>query len=152
MTLSTVQTTTQFAYIDALKAKLDARLPGAQVTSAPIDPGKATEPDLVMIVGTTMTEAFVAHSNRRVDEEYTVSLEFASMRPGADESVMVEVRGAVQGMLAELEDELRSNFTMDGLVLWSRIATVDITQGFGDNGRICVLSVTIAVRARLAAS
>lgn len=152
MSLTTVQTTTQFAFIDALKVKLDARLTDTFVSSAGIELAKVPKPDSVMIFGTVMEEAFAAHSNRRVQENYTVSLDISAIRPGANEAAMKAARDRVAVMLGEIEDELRANHTMDGLVLWSRIATVEISQGFGDNGRICVASITIAVRAYLTAS
>lgn len=148
----TVQTTTQFAFIDALMTQLTARAAlatGVQLSSGPLDLDKATEPDILQLFGTDVDEDFAAIGNKRHEETFRLEGELLSVRPGASEDIIVECRERAQELYAELEDEIRLNTRMNGTVKWCRISRATIQQGYGDKGRICVVSFTIEAFASL---
>lgn len=146
-----VDLTTQFDFIETLTAQLLLRagLADVQVISGPIDLDTATKRDIIQLFGTEMTETFAAIGNKRHEETYTLEGELIVVRPPAGETGIQEVRDRAKAIFGELETELRTNHKMNGTVKWCRLSSVAIAQGYGDKGRICVVSFTITAFASL---
>lgn len=149
--MTLVVTTTQFAFIETLTAQLLARtgLAGVDIRSYTFDLDTANEMDILYFIDTDMDEEAASTGNLRHQETYTVTGEIASARPGAGEDEAQACRDRAQAILAELEDELRINHTMNRTVKWCRLSRVALKQGYSDRGRICVVSFTITAFASL---
>lgn len=147
----TITTTTQFTYLDTLQARLAARpgLADVHVVSGVIDPDRAAKPDVLMLFGSEGDIAFAALGNRRHEEDYEAAGQIVVMRAGAGEDAIRAVRARARAILTELERALREDHTLGGLVVWQRVARVEIDQGYSDRGRLCVVTFRVAAKATL---
>lgn len=148
----TITTTRQFLYIDALYAALIARpaLADVHVLDAGFDLDRATEPDVLQLHGTSQDESFGAIGNRRQEEEFDLTGEIIALRAGGmlhDDIKAARDRAAA--ILAELEEVVRLDPHMGGLVSWSRLSHIAIHQGYTEKGRLVVIPFTIRAHATL---
>jgi hypothetical protein len=148
-----ITTTRQFDAIDWLYAALVARpalASGVQILDAAFDLDRATEPDLLVLHGTEQTEDFGAIGNRRQEEEFDLTGEILVFRAGGVlHDDLKTCRDRAKAILAELEETVRLDPHMGGLVSWSRISRLAVHQGWNDKGRLVLVPFTVRAHATL---
>jgi hypothetical protein len=86
-------------------------------------------------------------------ERYTVEGVIAGSSPLKGETGAKAARDACAGLLAELNQQLREDMTVNHTVEWAYVSTVDWEQGLdADRGRICLATFTISALALIAAT
>lgn len=148
-------TSTVPAYLAALRDALNARF-AANPTFAEVKAFAAPSGDdplpleMVELFGTDETQAWGALGNRRKTETYTVrGMVGAILESGAGEDVADAARARVYAILAELEDQVRTDPNMAHTVYRSQLASANLTQGIADTGRWATLEITIDVYTEL---
>lgn len=143
-------TSTIIAFKDALITKLQARpgLAGVQVTWGipPID----EVPVDWLYVGDAKSPAdqeAAALGRLRREEHYVLHLEVIVMRPHADDPKTVATRAA--DIVEEVEDLLRTDPEVGGVVRVAQIVGVGLEEGSDGNERWAVMPVRIDVRQRI---
>lgn len=152
-------TSTIPAYLTTLRARLNARFAASgdfatvRVYAAP--PGDPYPPEAVEFFGTDDTQAWGALGNRRRTETYTVRGLIGAVRPGATDAAEASAdaaRARVYAILAEVEDDLRVNYTNGGTVLRTQLAAANLAQGYSEEGRWAALEIRIDVYTELTSS
>lgn len=150
------QTSTVPAMLEEIKARLDARreatpdgpMAGVVVTTAPS--GDPIPDESIQLFGTNGDQAWSALGGQRRRETYTITGGIFITRRGAGPEVWDAVRGRVYALLAELERTLHEDPTLGfGARSDVQMATANLDQGVGDNGRWAAIDFTIAVVAEL---
>lgn len=143
-------TSTVPALLTALKAALDVRagLAGVVVTTAPS--GEPLPYESIQWFGTNEDQSWAALGNRRRSETYTLRGGIFCQQRGGGDTVWDAVRTRAYAILAELEDELRTNPTLGlGSRVVAQLVSANLDQGAQDNGRWAALDLAVAVSAEL---
>lgn len=149
------------AYLDALKAALDARsivaTDGGVVTVTTAPSGEPVPLECIQLFGTNGDQQWGALGNRRRNETYTIAGGIYVQQAGYGETTAKAARDRVYALLAEVEDCLRLDPGVGGSVRQSELLSADLTQGIasgGDEGgaRYAALAITISVKAELVSS
>ena len=147
-------TSTVPAYLTALRDALNTRFAAnptfAEVKCYAAPAGDPLPLEMVELFGTDETQQWGALGNRRRTETYTVrGMVGAILESGAGEDVADAARARVYAILAELEDQLRTDPNMAHTVYRSQLASANLTQGIADTGRWATLEITIDVYTEL---
>ena len=147
-------TSTVPAYLAALRDALNTRFAAsptfASVKAYAAPAGDPLPLEMVELFGTDETQQWGALGNRRKTETYTVrGMIGAILESGAGEDVADAARARVYAILAELEDQLRTDPNMAHTVYRSQLASANLTQGIADTGRWATLEITIDVYTEL---
>lgn len=147
-------TSTVPAFLAALRDAMNARFAanptfaGVQCFAAPA--GDPLPLEMIEFWGTDETQQWGALSNRRKVEQYTIrGFVGASVEAGAGEDVADQVRARAYAILAELEDQLRTDVNMAHTVYRCALASANLSQWIQDNGRAATLEITIDVYTEL---
>ena len=148
-------TSTFPGYLDALCAALKLRdaliTPAVTVHSAPLaDDAKLNE--VVEFIGADDDIEWVALGARKQDESYVITGHIFVVRAGAGDLVAKDARDRANTVLGEIratitDNEAGTNFGVAG-VLFSRVSQAKWVQYANDDGRVCSIQFTIAVKAR----
>lgn len=126
---------------------LRAGLSGVQVGTGPL--GAASQQESIQLFTGSSSQEW-ATTGRRKEEELTIDGSIWVSRPSADDAVIREARARAIALLAELEDFLRLDPSLGGVVRVSSLASVELDQGVTpDGGRWCQLDFVIECNQRL---
>ncbi len=151
-------TSTVPAFLATLRDRLNVRLAGnpatAKVRAYAAPAGDPLPLEMVELYGSDDTQAWGALGNRRRTEQYTIRGGIFILQAGAgladgSEAVADAARNRVYAILAVVEDELRTNYTMQASVYRAQLASANLTQGMTDNGRWATLEIRIDVYTEL---
>jgi hypothetical protein len=150
----TTTTSTVPAFLEALRGAMNARFAAnpdfTEVKCFAAPAGDPLPLEMIEFVGTDSTQVWAAISNRRKAETYTVrGMVGTSVEAGAGEDVADQARARAYALLAELEDQLRTDINMVHTVYRCALASANLTQWILDNGRAATLEITIDVYTEL---
>lgn len=144
----TTVTSRLFDALDNFAAALALRsgLSGVQIATGPLG-GESARESIQFFTGRD-NQDHVTTGRRR---ESTFSLDGAVwvLKPGKNETVIKAARDRAQALLAEIEDELRTDPSIGGTVRESGITDYDLDQGVNPDGHWCQLDFTISGTVRL---
>lgn len=148
-------TTSKIAAVeDALVAALKLRpgLAGVQVDIGPLGDENAREHIQIGVgVGASVSvqQEWGALGNRQRDESGVIHGEIYVKKPGAGASAIRAARDRAWELLAEVEEQLRDDYRIGGLVYLSGMQASEETRGMDPGNRISILHFSIEYRARL---
>lgn len=152
------QTSSVPAYLATLRDRLNTRFAAASglttVEAFAAPPGDPYPLEAVELYGVPLhTQAWAAIGNRRRSESYTVEGVIGCVKPGAGEAVADAARARAYAILAIVEDELRVDWDMQGIVVRSsQLAGATLAQGIAEEGRFAALHLSIVVDTELTSS
>lgn len=148
-------TSTMASVITAAQQALRGRggLAGVTVASGPRALKDLGMEWIVLAVTVELTQRFAAASSRYKEERYTLRNTLHTEAPGADETLMAAVRDRGVALLAEVEDEVRTNMTLGVAgVLTVQLSAAELRQGYTDTGWVVEIDFGLDVHARLISS
>lgn len=150
-------TSTIPAVMDALVDNLLARplivSDMVQVTSGPVGISDTAQGESIQLYSVTSAEQkWMMLGNRRREEEYVVQGAIEVHRAGKGEDVIREVRSRSFELLAEIEDMLRLDPDIGGLVLSSELTAYPMDQGATKAGRWCEVAFEVTCKKDLRSS
>lgn len=144
-------TTTVPAFLDALKAQLEARLALADVGIYTSPQNEEVTQSIEFGYRVNGTQGWAALGQRARNDDYTITGIIWIAKDGAGEAVAKEARDRVYALFAELEAQLRTapwgNNTLSGL--GAQLRRADFTQFYGDGQRLARLEFDIEVKTRI---
>jgi hypothetical protein len=151
-----LRTTTVTALMPALRDKLIVRplLSGIAVSTGPLADSVGLL-ESIEFGSLEQTQEYNAIGNKRKKEDYTLHGWIIIADYGADEETIVAVRNRAYDLLAELEDCLALDPTVNGTVLTATLTNHRLTQfitGETGNQRGVSLEFDISVKATLTRS
>lgn len=144
-------TTTVPAFLDALKAQLEARegLTGVGIYTSPQNEEVTESIEFgYRIAG---TQGWVALGQRARNDEYTVTGVIWKAVDGSGEADAKVARDWVYAAFAELEDELRTGPWVDESLnaLGAQLSRADFSQWYGERQRMARMEFDIQCKARI---
>lgn len=133
------------------KLALRANLAGVQIATGWLG-GDSAAMESIQLTAARAEQRWGMVGNRRRDEEFTVEATIWVTRAGKNETVIREVRARAFALLAEIEDCLRVDPTVDNTVRVAQVSTYDMDQGATTAGRWCQLDFEILVNRDLRSS
>ena len=134
------------AIVDGLAMR--AGLAGVQVASAYL--GKDTKAESIQIgVGDELNQSWSQIGNRERQEDMIIRGIVWVMKPGADEAVIRTTRARAVALMAEIEDFLRVDPSIGGLVKVSEIVPKSCTEHANPDGRMCQVDFDVHTMNRL---
>lgn len=146
-------TSVAHAFMVALadKLALRANLAGVQIATGWLG-GDSDARESIQLTAVRAEQRWGMVGNRRRDEEFTVEATIWVTRAGKNETVIREVRARAFALLAEIEDCLRVDPTVDNTARVAQVSTYDMDQGATTAGRWCQLDFEILVNRDLRSS
>lgn len=121
-------------------------LAGVQIATGPLG-GDSAQESIQLFTGSS-SQAW-ATTGRRREEETTIEGAIWVMRAGKDEPVIRAARTRAFALLAEIEDFLRLDPSLGGIVRECGLTNVELDQGVNPDGRWCQLDFTVSPNQRL---
>lgn len=134
------------ALVDALMAR--PGLVGVQVTSGWVG-GDTDARETIQLTGARSDQRWGALGNRRREEDISVEGVVFVVSPGKGESAIRAARNRALGLLAEIEDALRTDPTVALAVKAAQLSSVQLDQGATTAGRWCQIDIVIDATADL---
>jgi hypothetical protein len=128
----------------ALHELITAELVGVQVSYG--HPGRNMAREMVFIGDVSISQEFKALGGRTKHETFELDLIISVVKPGAQQRVATE---RAFELLATIEELLRANLTLDGLVAWLNVRPEQLTEGFSEDGREAEIASLISGLARI---
>lgn len=140
-------TTTVTAFKSALLARLQARtgLAGVQITYG--WPNGAVKRESIMLGGVNGSQTFRTIGATQKMEEYQLTVYITVIREGSGRQQVCDERALA--LMAEVEDELRDDVTVNNTVLTAELAGFDLQPMASAETREARLTLTINVMARI---
>ena len=147
-------TSTVPAFLDALKAALDARniaaTGGGTIAVTTAASGEPVPPECIQLFRTTADQQWTLLGNRRRREQYTVYGGIYAQIAGYGEPTAKAARDRAYALLAELEQTLRADPSVGGSVRQAELLTAELDQGITRGGddegaRFATLAFSIGV-------
>ena len=137
-------TTRLHAFKLAVAATLGAAMP--EVTILTADFGRQTPSDAVTLGDTEfIRDEWSGPGHRRRDQEYRIQGSCWVQLSGGDEHVARLARERAMGLMARVEEALRTNHTVDGAVMTCQVQLVAVVEGTLPESRYCEVDFWIAV-------
>lgn len=143
-------TTTVPAFLDALKAQLEARsgLAGVGIFTSPQNE-EVTE-SIEFGYRITGTQGWAALGQRARNDDYTVTGIIWIAKDGAGEATAKEARDRVYELFGELEEQLRTDpWANQSVTVQAHLTRADFSQWYGDHQRIARMEFDITCKARI---
>lgn len=145
-----MSTTTAPAFLDAFRTQLLARGGLAGVTVWTAHPGDdlGTE-DIVFhtVTGDQQPQSFSSPHNR--EEIYQVAGFIFCLKPGAGETVIKQARDRATAILAEVENQMRTDPTAAGSILFGQLQDHKLLQSVKEEGRWAMWEFNCSVRSSI---
>lgn len=143
-----MSTSTIHTVLAELQAGLSARsgLVGVDVFSAPMGDEAFGSLEAIEFTTIQLNENPLTMGGTRL-EEYTLAGVLSCLSPGAGETTAQEVRERAMDLWGEVESYLADDTTINGLCLMAQPRMTNVDQGYSAEGRVCLLSFEISVRA-----
>jgi hypothetical protein len=145
-------TTTVPAFLDALKAQLEARAGLANVGIYTSPQSEEVTESIEFGYRITGTQGWAALGQRRRGDEYVVTGIIWKAADGAGEADAKVARDWVYDAFGELEEQLRTDPWVNNAVTGdtgAQITRADFNQWYGDRQRIARMEFDISCRARI---
>lgn len=133
--------------LDQLKTSLEARggLSGVQVGTAPL--GDETQREAIIFFGVDGTQEWgILSESSPKEDTYTIEGAIWINKPGAGEVTAKAARDRAVAIFAEVEAQVRSDQTINGLVMMCEAQSVRLEQGSNTNGRWCQISFDLRIQ------
>lgn len=140
------------AFVDGMLLRSTIAGDKVQVTSGYMGADSDAKESIQLTQWTPATQSWSMLGNRRREEEYTLAGLVWVMRPGKNEDVIREVRERAFELLAEIEDFLRLDPTIDGTTKVSELSAYPGDQGATPDGRWCQIDFEILCKKDLRSS
>lgn len=124
-----------------------AGLAGAGIFSGPM--GVDTPPRAIVLFSVDEGQDWGAIGNRRKDEQFTVDGATWIEVAGADEATIKTARDEAFALMAEVEDQLREDPAVNGVLQTAAINGMRFEQGINPEGRWAQVTFTILGKAWL---
>lgn len=134
----------------ALQSQLEARtgLIGVQVSYG--YPGPLPEPEYIWLGDAHGSQQLATAGNRARDERYQLTVLIKTETSGLDGAAQQTAVERAFALMAEIENELRANPSMDNVVRVARIdGPIDLLELAGAESRGALLTVTLGIEARI---
>lgn len=105
-------------------------------------------PELIMLGDITpSTQAAAALGRQRREEDYTLAIEVSVLAHHADDPDTPAER--CEALVAEIEDELRTNIDLGGVVRTAQVTGVGLREGSDGQTRWAEMPVSVSFRQRI---
>lgn len=143
--------TTAPAFLDALKAQLEAREGLSKVGIYTSPQNEEVTQSIEFGYRITGTQGWAALGQRARNDDYTVTGIIWIAQDGAGESAAKEARDRVYALFAELEAELSAGPWVDESLnaLGAQLTRADFSQWYDDRKRMARMEFDITCRARI---
>ncbi len=144
-----MSTSVGFDFLDALEALFNARagLAGVQVAAA--NPGKRLASEAIVMLGYESEQEWAAIGRQRRDQTVSVATSIYVEQEGTTLAVAKACRLRIKALTVEIENALRGDPTVGGLVRVAAFMDGALEQGYSDRARWAELMAHISCQARI---